>query len=93
MHLLLVLAVMSTFLGFFWVVNFCVADTPAEALAKRSISLPTGWEAGVMNHGEYFEWYTISAHPFAFAGAVLWLAASGALVTYLQKRLRNAKVA
>jgi hypothetical protein len=90
---LLVVAVLSTFVGFFCTVNFCVADTPAEALAKRDISLPAGWEAGVMNHGEYFEWYTISAHPFAFAGAVSWLAASAALVIYLRKRLRDARAA
>jgi hypothetical protein len=86
--LLLAVAVLSTFVGFFWVMNFLVADTPAEALAKWSISLPPNWEAGVMNHGKYFEWYTISAHPFAFVGAVFWLAASASVVVYLHKRSR-----
>ena len=91
--LLLVIAVVCTFAGFFWVVNFIAADTPAEALSKWGKRLPAGWEAGVMSHGEYFEWYTISGHPGMFAGAVCWLAGSVALVGYLHKRLQGAPAA
>jgi hypothetical protein len=91
--LLLAVAAYSMLVGGFWVMNFFVADTPAEALAKRGVRLPPGWEAGVMNHGSYFEWYTISGHPFGFTGAVLWLAGSVALLTYLRKRLRDARAA
>jgi hypothetical protein len=75
------------FVGFFWVMNFFVADTPSEALAKWHRALPPGWEAGVMNHGEYFRWYTVSGHPLAFAGALLWLGGSIGGFGYLLKRL------
>jgi len=76
------------FVGFFWVVNFLVADTPTEALSKWHIALPDGWEAGVMNHGEYFRWYTISGHPYLFTGALLWLGGAVSAFAYLHKRLR-----
>ena len=76
------------FVGFFWVINFLVADTPTEALSKWHIALPADWEAGVMNHGEYFRWYTISGHPFFFAGALLWLGDAVGAFANMQKRLR-----
>jgi hypothetical protein len=75
------------FVGFFWVMNFFVADTPSEALAKWQRSLPPGWEAGVMNHGEYFRWFTIEGHPLLFVGALIWLGASLAAFGYSAKRL------
>ena len=62
-----ILAAVISFPAFFSTVSFLVAITPEEALARGGATMPTHWEAGVMNHGEYYQWYTIGNHPFFFA--------------------------
>lgn len=49
----------------FFTVNFFAADTAAEA-ARRGNPLPVGWSAGVMSHGQYYRWWTISERPVFF---------------------------
>jgi hypothetical protein len=85
--LLLAISMLSVFLGFFWTVNFFVADSPAQALALYGKPLPDGWEAGVMNHGEYFKWYSISGHPVFFAASLTFFGGAIGLFAFLHKRL------
>ena len=69
----IVLATIVLFPAFYWVVSFLVAVTPAEAVARGGPGMPSDWEAGVLNHGSYYEWYTISGHPFLFGISVFFL--------------------
>ena len=62
-----VLCCLLTFPAFFSVVSFLAAETPEQALDKGQKPLPAGWSAGVMNHGEYYHWWTISQRPVFFA--------------------------
>lgn len=72
----LAIGYLIAFPTFYSVVNFLHAEPPPG----RDGTIPATWSAGVMNHGRYFEWYAIYDHPFWFAGSVLGLAASAALV-------------
>lgn len=51
---------------FFVIMSFANAVTPEQAALKDGPLMPSTWEAGVMNHGEYYQWYTISKHPVFF---------------------------
>ena len=57
-HPLLCVAQVLAFLiglpAFFSTVSLSVALTPEEAIAKFDIPLPSGWSAGVMNHGRRY---------------------------------------
>ena len=88
--LLIGVAGLNAFAGFFCVVSFLVAESPAHALAERKITLPINWEAGVWNHGAHYEWYLISEHPAIFAAALVWFAAAIFVFDYLQRDLRDA---
>jgi hypothetical protein len=61
--------------AFFSTVSFMNAVTPAQALADGS-PLPSGWSAGVMNHGSYYHWWTIQERPLLFAVSVSCVVAS-----------------
>lgn len=50
--------------------------------------MPADWEAGVMNHGSYYQWFTVSDQPILFMLSVAlffgaWLLV---IVTVLSKR-------
>ena len=87
------LTTLTTMAAFFCVVSFVVAVTPAEAASKGGPSMPLEWEAGVLNHGEYYEWYTISRHPVAFGLSVAALVASSVCETIFFLKWRRAKAA
>gem|GEM_PF-5494288 len=53
-------------------VSFLDAVTPEQANANN-LPLPTGWTAGVMNHGSYYHWWTIQERPILFALSVFLL--------------------
>jgi hypothetical protein len=75
--------------AFFCTISFLVADTRAQALAERQISLPPTWEVGVWNHGSYYEWYSIAQHPLLFGMSLAWLVASSAAMSYVERRIRE----
>jgi hypothetical protein len=62
--------------AFFATVSFLNALTPTEAVEKYAQPLPVGWAAGVMNHGQYYHWWTIQQRPFMFAASLLLLTAA-----------------
>lgn len=47
--------------GFIWISWFC-AEIP------KNTHLPLGWKAGVINHGQYYEWPlgTVADNPIGF---------------------------
>jgi hypothetical protein len=53
-------------------INFMVAVTPEQARAKN-LPLPSGWTAGVWNHGSYYHWWTIQERPFLFGISIFYL--------------------
>jgi hypothetical protein len=66
--------------AFMSTVSFSDAVGPQEAVTKYRQPLPPGWTAGVMNHGQYYQWWTIREQPLLFAlsasclvGGVLFL--------------------
>ncbi|MEQ8789693.1 MAG: hypothetical protein RIC55_25585 [Pirellulaceae bacterium] len=69
-----VLAFLIAFPAFFSTVSFSVALTPEQAIAKFDKPLPSGWTAGVMNHGKYYQWWTIRERPVLFALSAICLA-------------------
>ena len=62
---------------FFCVVSFFAALTPEEAIAKYGQPLPPGWTVGVMNHGQYYQWYLIGERPWLFAVTFAYLTSWG----------------
>jgi hypothetical protein len=86
---LFALALVNALAALYSIVNFFEADTRAEALRKYGMTLPPRWDAGVMNHGQYVQWYSISQHPFALGASVLWLAAAVGALWYLGRELRQ----
>ncbi len=88
-----IVAGLLVFLGFFLTVSFVSAITPHEAALTGDAVMPTHWEAGIMNHGEYYRWYTISNHPIlfgislaVFVGSAGFILLSGTIVTWLEER-------
>ena len=71
LSLLQIFASFLLFFLFFCLVNFFAAVTPEEALRRGYQPIPSGWEAGVMNHGKYYEWYSIQNHPLLFLTCLL----------------------
>lgn len=66
------LIVMPAFVS---IINFSEAVTPEQAVSKYGQSLPFGWSVGVMNHGDYFQWWTISERPIMFGFSMFFLVA------------------
>ena len=79
------LTVGLVFMSIMAVMSLLVAQTPSEAIAAGDPPMPSHWEAGVFNHGSYYQWYTISGHPFLFALSVGSLISSFAAFTYVVK--------
>ncbi len=79
-------AYVAVFPLFYCVVNFVVAQTPEQALAAAQLPIPTGCEAGVMNHGKYICWYTMHHHPFAFGSLVAFSALDLFLILALRRK-------
>jgi hypothetical protein len=73
-----VLAFIIVLPAFFSTVSFTSALTPEQAITECNKPLPSGWTAGVMNHGNYYRWWTIPERPILF-GASLFLSVSGIL--------------
>ena len=61
-----ILAGLAMFPAFISTVSFLAAVTPDQAALKSEIPIPPGWTAGVMNHGRYYQWWTISERPILF---------------------------
>ena len=61
--------------AFFSTVSFINAVTPEQARANN-LPLPLGWSAGVMNHGSYYQWWTIQERPFLFGFSIFCLVMS-----------------
>ena len=76
----------------FSVISFVVAETPEQVNTEAGrIVMDPDWSAGVMNHGEYYEWWTISDRPVLFLASVLILILAmatfvGALVSDLDAK-------
>src|SRR5579859_720663 len=73
---MVVLAALCGFGSFYALVNFESAKTSDEIIAAGGKALPTNWEVAVNSHGKYYEWYSKSLHPTAFAASVAGLAGS-----------------
>jgi hypothetical protein len=78
-HPLLCVAQVLAFLidlpAFFSTMSFTSALTPEQAVTEFNKPLPSGWTAGVMNHGDYYRWWTIQEKPILFGASVFFLAA------------------
>jgi hypothetical protein len=59
----------------FSTVSFVDAITPEQANADN-MPLPSGWTAGVMNHGSYYKWWTIQQRPILFGVSLFILVAA-----------------
>ena len=67
-----IVATLAMFPTFFSVVSFSAATSATEA-ASDGNPLPSGWSAGVMNHGAYYRWWLIQDRPFMFAFSLFLL--------------------
>ena len=65
-------AAVAMFPAFFCVVSFLTATSAAQA-ASAGKPLPSGWTAGVMNHGAYYQWWLIQDRPVIFVLVVVVL--------------------
>jgi hypothetical protein len=70
-----VIAFLIALPAFFSTVSFMDAVTPEQARAD-SLPMPSGWSAGVMNHGSYYQWWTIKDRPFLFGISAFCLVTS-----------------
>jgi hypothetical protein len=68
-----VLAFLIALPAFFSTMSFTSALTPEQAIAEYNKPLPLGWTAGVMNHGDYYRWWTIQQRPILFATSISFL--------------------
>jgi hypothetical protein len=71
----LVISLLITQPAFFSTMSFIQAVTPEQARTDGK-PLPSGWSAGVMNHGSYYQWWTIQENPLVFGISVLCLVTS-----------------
>lgn len=83
--LLFIILVFATFLS---ISSFEHAMTPEEAAALGYPLMPSDWEAGVRNHGEYYRWFKIENHPFFYYGSyatlfISWLDLSLAAISIM----------
>jgi hypothetical protein len=69
-----VLAFLIILPAFFSTESFVSAITPEQANAEN-MPLPSGWTAGVINHGSYYQWWTIQQRPFLFGLSLFFLVA------------------
>ncbi len=60
LSLVQLLLAIALFPAGFSVISFHAALTPAQAGDQ---AMDPAWEAGVMNHGRYYQWYLIDHHP------------------------------
>jgi hypothetical protein len=67
-----IVAAITAFPAFYSTVSFLVTDT-SETAMRKGYPLPKGWTAGVMNHGQYYKWWTISERPLLFALSITLL--------------------
>jgi hypothetical protein len=67
------LALLIALPAFFSTMSFTSALTPEQAVTEFNKPLPTGWTAGVMNHGDYYRWWTIQERPILFGISVFFL--------------------
>jgi hypothetical protein len=68
-----VLAFLIALPAFFSTMSFTSALTPEQVVAEFNKPLPSGWTAGVMNHGDYYRWWTIQERPILFGISVFFL--------------------
>ncbi|MBL8077643.1 MAG: hypothetical protein JNM55_06760 [Anaerolineales bacterium] len=57
--------------GFALLMNFLRALTPAEAIAQGYPAMPADWEAGVWDHGHFYQWYLPQNHPWLFVVSLI----------------------
>ncbi len=74
--------------GLVTTLSFVVAKTPQEAVLAGGPQMPSSWEVGVLNHGSYYEWYSISQHPFLFVLSVAGLISGFAIIGYIRRTPR-----
>jgi hypothetical protein len=67
-----VLAFLIALPAFFSTMSFTSALTSEQAVAEYNKPLPSGWTAGVMNHGDYYRWWTIQERPILFGASVFF---------------------
>jgi hypothetical protein len=67
-----VIAFLIALPAFFSTMSFVGAVTPEQARTDNH-PLPSGWSAGVMNHGSYYHWWTIQERPFLFGISIFCL--------------------
>lgn len=63
---IILLSIVLSFASFFSVESFESAMTPQEAVSRGYPLMPSHWEAGVLNHGEYYQWFTIENHQLFY---------------------------
>ena len=68
-HWSILIALILFFPGAICVVNFNSAMTPSEVVLKGNKPMPSEWEAGVFNHGEYLQWYLPEKHPLLYVAS------------------------
>ena len=83
LRLVLEVIVVAAFAGaIISTLSFLAAETPQEAAQKGLTKMPATWEAGVYNHGTYYEWYSIKEHPFLFSASIAGIITFGFVITY-----------
>jgi ATP/ADP translocase len=98
LSLMQIVAAILMFLFFFWTINFLVAVTPEEAAKRGYPAFPGGWDAAVMSHGKYYQWYTINNHLvffltclFGFVSLFFFIIISG-YVMYIKRKPEPTKL-
>jgi hypothetical protein len=76
-----VLAFLIVLPAFYSTVNFESAINREQAIAENT-PLPSGWTAGVMDHGSYYRWWTIQQRPILF-GVSLFILVAGLLFIWV----------
>ncbi len=74
-NVLQVLAVLGMGVFFYCIINFAEAVSHERAEAKGMPPFPVHWEAAVMGHGSYSQWYSIEKHIFVFFFCIIGFAA------------------
>ena len=70
-----VIAILTLLPAFVSTMNFINAVTPQQAITKYGEPLPPYWTVGVMNHGHYYQWWSIQEQPILFGLSVFVLVA------------------
>jgi len=85
----LLATVIVAYAAFFSIMSFYGALRPSEAIERWGKPLPEGWSAGVMNHGEYYRWWTIRDRPLLFTLSWVGLTCAGACLLFALIRLMS----